>query len=61
MDADVNTTIAFVQLNEFDDRSFSFLPQAGSGYDAQEDELLWDIIADSHIFHYGSISFTDDP
>lgn len=61
MDADVNTTIAFVQLNEFGDRSFSFYRKPGADMMLREDELRWDIIADSHIFHYGSISFTDDP
>lgn len=61
MDGDVNTTIAFVQLNEFGDRSFSFYRKPGADMMLREDEIEWDMISGCHIFHYGSISFTDDP
>lgn len=61
MDPDVNTTIAFVQLNEFGDRSFSFYRKPGADMMLREEEIDQQMIDDCHIFHYGSISFTDEP
>lgn len=61
MDQEVKTTLAFVQLNEFGDRSFSFYRNPGADMMLREDEIDKQMVSDCHIFHYGSISFTDEP
>ncbi|MEG2575718.1 MAG: carbohydrate kinase [Christensenella sp.] len=61
MDAEVNTTLAFVQLNEQGDRSFSFYRKQGADVMLREDEIDKSTIDDCRIFHYGSLSFTDEP
>lgn len=61
MDQEVKTTLAFVQLNEFGDRSFSFYRNPGADMMLRTDEIDKKMISDCHIFHYGSISFTDEP
>ncbi|MEG1754470.1 MAG: carbohydrate kinase, partial [Christensenella sp.] len=61
MDAEVNTTLAFVQLNEQGDRSFSFYRKQGADVMLREDEIDKYAIDDCRIFHYGSLSFTHEP
>lgn len=57
----VHTTLAFVQLNENGDRSFSFYRNPGADMMLTADEVREDLIQDSHIFHFGSVSMTSEP
>ena len=54
------TTLAFVELNETGDRSFSFYRNPGADMMYSEDDIDYDIISDSKIFHFGSLSLTND-
>jgi fructokinase len=55
------TTLAFVQLDEHGDRSFSFYRNPGADTTLSTDDLDYTIINNSHIFHFGSLSLTDEP
>lgn len=57
----VNTTLAFVHLNHAGDRSFSFYRNPGADMMLNENDIPADVIAGSRIFHFGSISMTDEP
>ena len=61
MDPDHFTTLAFVALDETGDRSFSFARKPGADTCLTADELPLDVIADSRVFHVGSLSLTDEP
>jgi sugar/nucleoside kinase (ribokinase family) len=58
---DVNTTLAFVHLDERGDRSFSFYRKPGADIMLEEKEVNYDIIRNSRIFHFGSVSMTNQP
>ena len=60
-DAKVHTTLAFVHTMEDGDREFSFYRNPGADMMLAADELAEDIIKDTRIFHYGSLSMTDEP
>ncbi|MBQ6796062.1 MAG: carbohydrate kinase [Clostridia bacterium] len=55
------TTLAFVNLNEKGERSFSFARKPGADTQLSESEVKYDIIEKSKIFHVGSLSLTDEP
>ncbi|HEY1405161.1 MAG TPA: PfkB family carbohydrate kinase [Spirochaetota bacterium] len=55
------TTLAFVQLDEKGDRSFSFYRNPGADTELAENEIDLSIISRSRIFHFGSLSLTDEP
>ena len=55
------TTLAFVALDENGDRSFSFARKPGADTQLAPEDLPRDIIADSRVFHVGSLSMTDEP
>ena len=55
------TTLAFVNLDEKGERSFSFARKPGADTQLSEDEVRFDIIENSKIFHVGSLSLTDEP
>ena len=55
------TTLAFVALDENGDRSFSFARKPGADTQLEPADLPRDIIADSRVFHVGSLSMTDEP
>jgi fructokinase len=57
----VNTTLAFVHLNEKGDRSFSFYRNPGADMMISESDINYEVIKNSKIFHYGSLSLTDEP
>ncbi|AEY67229.1 carbohydrate kinase [Clostridium sp. BNL1100] len=57
----VNTTLAFVHLDEHGDRSFSFYRNPGADLMLTPDDLELDIIKECKIFHFGSLSMTDEP
>lgn len=58
---DVNTTLAFVHLDDQGDRSFSFYRNPGADMMLHEREIDLEMIANSRIFHFGSISMTHEP
>ncbi len=57
----VNTTLAFVHLNSEGDRSFSFYRNPGADMMLESGDIPTDIISQSGIFHFGSLSLTDEP
>lgn len=58
---DIPTTLAFVHLDESGDRSFSFYRNPGADMTLTIQELKKEIITQSGIFHFGSLSLTDEP
>ncbi|MDQ0900640.1 carbohydrate kinase [Paenibacillus sp. V4I7] len=61
MSKEANTTLAFVQLDASGDRSFSFYRKPGADTLLTENEVLLDMIAQSKLFHFGSLSMTNEP
>lgn len=55
------TTLAFVSLDASGDRSFSFYRNPGADTGLSAGELDLSIISASRIFHFGSLSLTDEP
>lgn len=51
-----NTTLAFVHLDKSGDRSFSFYRNPGADRMLSEVDLNLEVIKNSNIFHFGSIS-----
>lgn len=60
-DPDAFTTLAFVALSAGGEREFSFARKPGADTRLTADELARDVIADSRVFHVGSLSLTDEP
>jgi len=58
---DANTTLAFVQLDENGDRSFSFYRNPGADTMLAPDEVNYELIRNSKVFHFGSLSLTHEP
>lgn len=54
----VNTTLAFVNTDESGDRSFSFYRKPGADMMLNTDEVNLDLIRDTKIFHFGTLSMT---
>lgn len=61
VDPTVFTTLAFVNLDENANRTFSFARKPGADTCLSSDEVDCDLIRDSKIFHVGSLSLTDEP
>ena len=60
LDAEANTTLAFVHLREDGDRSFSFYRKPGADTRLQPEEID-EALFDAPIFHFGSLSLTHEP
>ena len=60
MDPVYHTTLAFVHTYPNGDRDFSFYRNQGADTMLRKDELKEDLIGGCRIFHYGSLSMTDD-
>lgn len=60
LDAKVPTTLAFVKTYENGDRDFSFYRKPGADMMLTEDELPLETIANSRIFHFGTLSMTHE-
>lgn len=60
-DPEVPTTLAFVQLDEHGDRSFSFYRDPGADIMLRTEEVSGKLISDCRIFHFGSVSLTAEP
>lgn len=61
IDPTVFTTLAFVTLDESGDRSFSFARKPGSDTMITFDELKLSLIDQAKVFHFGTLSLTDEP
>lgn len=60
MDDTVHTTLAIVQTKADGDRDFSFYRKPGADMMLGEDEIHPELVSDCRIFHFGSLSMTDD-
>ncbi len=60
MDSEYFTTLAFVSLSNTGERSFSFARKHSADINLSEDELNMEIIRDTNIMHFGSLSLTDE-
>ena len=60
-DDEVHTTLALVHTLENGDRDFSFYRNPGADMNLSADELPEDLIRDAKIFHFGTLSLTDEP
>lgn len=60
-DNEHNTTLAFVELDDKGDRKFSFYRTHGADRFICESDVDKSLIASSKVFHFGSLSLTDEP
>lgn len=58
LDEDVHTTLAFVHTYADGDRDFSFYRNPGADMNLRADEIDEELIAQSQVFHFGSLSLT---
>ncbi len=58
---DVFTTLAFVTLDETGNREFSFSRKPGADTCITYDELDLGLIDEAKVFHFGTLSLTDEP
>lgn len=59
MDSGVPTTLAFVHTAKDGDRSFSFYRNPGADMMLRREEVNQELIRNTKIFHFGSLSMTD--
>ena len=59
-DDKVNTTLAFVNTDENGERSFSFYRNPGADMMLTEEEVDFELIRNSKIFHFGTLSMTHE-
>lgn len=60
-DDSVFTTLAFVQIADSGEREFSFGRKPGADTCLREDELDLEAIRNARVFHFGTLSLTDEP
>ena len=60
-DAAVGTTLAFVHTAPDGERDFSFYRSPGADVMLRPEELDTALLADCRVFHFGSLSLTDEP
>ena len=60
-DASSRTTLAFVQNSQDGDRDFSFYRNPGADQRITPSEVRTDLIRNSKVFHFGTLSLTDEP
>lgn len=58
LDAQVHTTLAFVHTYADGDRDFSFYRNPGADMNLRPEEIDEELIAQSEVFHFGSLSLT---
>ncbi|MCD8370320.1 MAG: carbohydrate kinase [Clostridiales bacterium] len=59
-DEEVHTTLAFVHTKEDGDRDFSFYRNPGADMMLRKEEIQDELIQNSRIFHFGTLSSTHD-
>lgn len=55
------TTLAFVSLSETGERSFAFARKPGADTQLTKDEVNTNLLENTKIFHFGSLSLTHNP
>lgn len=60
MDGNYNTTLTFVKTLENGDRDFSFYRNPGADMMLRKEEINTELIKSSKVFHYGTLSMTDE-
>ena len=55
------TTLAFVGLDSNGERTFSFARKPGADTMLRDDELDMELLTNCKVFHFGSLSLTDEP
>lgn len=60
-DARYFTTLAFVEIDENGERNFSFARKPGADTQIRKEELDKSLLSACRIFHFGSLSLTDEP
>ena len=60
MDEEVHTTLALVHTYPDGDRDFSFYRNPGADMMLREDELNEDLLKNTKVFHFGTLSMTDE-
>ena len=60
-DSEIPTTLAMVHTLPGGDRDFSFYRKPGADIMLREDELDRELLCNCRIFHFGSLSLTDEP
>lgn len=58
---DVFTTLAFVTFDQSNDRHFSFARKPGADTRLCMEEMPLHLIDEARVFHFGSLSLTDEP
>ncbi len=58
---DCFTTLAFVSLDKNGEREFSFARKPGADTQLREEEIDSSIIDEAKVFHFGTLSLTDEP
>ena len=61
LDENYFTTLAFVEVSETGERTFSFARKPGADTRMEKEEIDVDILDKTHIFHVGSLSLTEQP
>lgn len=61
LDDDFFTTLAFVNVDENGERTFSFARKPGADTQFREQEVKLDILDHTTLFHVGSLSVSDQP
>ena len=61
LDEQYFTTLAFVDVNEDGERTFSFARKPGADTKIRKEEIDVDVLDNANIFHVGSLSLTDEP
>ena len=60
-DKEIHTTLAVVHTFENGDRDFSFYRKPGADINLSADELDREVLTSCRIFHFGTLSLTDEP
>lgn len=60
-DKAVHTTLALVLKKENGDRDFAFYRKPGADINLHQEEVNTNLIRQARIFHFGSLSLTDEP
>lgn len=60
-DTDFFTTLAFVEIDKNGERNFSFARKPGADTMLRKEELDIELLSNCRIFHFGSLSLTDEP
>lgn len=60
-DREIPTTLAFVHTFPDGDREFSFYRKPGADMMLKETDVDYELIRQSRVFHFGTLSMTDEP